>query len=693
MNVSLLFDLLKTWHEAGWLRSLDLAFARFVQDIEPDTPAGLLLAAALLAQLEGRGHSCLPLDELVRDPVGTMGWPDAARQGLTTAVAECGGWPAAAMPSQTQGQQAEAWRGVAAVQVEPEDDRGRSPLVLSGRRLYLRRHWRQETRLAAALRQRVRQGAGERAAAGAGPADIAVARHMLDRLFPPEATTDCWQKLACALALRGRLTLITGGPGTGKTWTAARLLVLLQAVHDSSSKRLNASSESEALSPLRVALAAPTGKAAARLRQSIAAALRSLPATVSAPVELLGTTPSLTLHALLGARFGTRQLARDADHPLAIDLLIVDEASMVPLEMMAALFDALPASARVVLLGDRDQLASVESGDVLGDLCRGTEPGQPGFGYRADTVQWLQAAAGVEPPADSLGDGSDLAQQTVMLRTSRRFAGPIGRLAGAVNDGDAAAALRLLGPELHAPVALLAARQADQLPALALNGRTDAADAQGYGVWLRQLAGRPQQASGFEDWATAVLHSFDSFRVLCAVREGPWGVTGLNAAIERLFVERGLLRKRGEWYEGRPVVVTRNDSALGVFNGDIGIALRSPRTDGDGAGGLRVWFAGGEGLRSLSVARLADVETAFAMTVHKSQGSEFGHVLMVLPDEDRAVLTRELVYTGITRARLAFTLVAADAAVLERAIGRRTRRFSGLADRLAEGLPAARGSS
>ena len=186
----------------------------------------------------------------------------------------------------------------------------------------------------------------------------------------------------------------------------------------------------------------------------------------------------------------------------------------------------------------------------------------------------------------------------------------------------------------------------------------------------------------FEPWARELLTRFDRVRVLCAVREGPWGVAGLNAAIEGALVQQGLLQRRGEWYEGRPGMVTRNEPALGVFNGDIGLVLAAP---GDNAGGAwRAWFLEGSSLRSVATSRLADVETAFAMTVHKSQGSEFAHVLLVLPEDDSPVLTRELVYTGITRAKQAFTLVAAEPTRLVTACSRLTRRLSGLGTMLEE---------
>ena len=652
--------MLQLWREQGWLRALDLAFADFLQDLEPDAPASLLLAAALLAHLEGRGHSCLPLQAFLNDSQATLAWPPEAAAELAAAV---GILPADAAAARA------AWAGRSVLQIDPADTQGSSPLVLCADRLYLRRYWRYETRVAAQVRAR--------AAVGGGGEDLAAtldstqARKLLDRLFEPPAASNAaaeeaagpdWQKVACAVALRGRLTLITGGPGTGKTYTAARLVVLLQALHADAQ-------------PLRVALAAPTGKAAARLRQSIGTALQVLQQQVGDTLPLAAWAaelgPARTLHALLGTRPGTRRFVHDAANPLDVDLLFVDEASMVHLEMMATLLDALPPGARVVLLGDRDQLASVEAGAVMGDLCGGAGADVGGRPYDAATVGWIRDLTGQALPVGSAASADSLAQQTVVLRRSRRFSGPIGELAMAVNRGDGAAALATLRAAPNAEVSLIETPDAGAIARLAVDGRPGAVG--GYRAYLDALAQRPADSAAFAAWAVGVLVAFDSFRVLCAVREGPWGVSGLNASIERALAERGLLHRRGEWYEGRPVMVTRNDPTLGVFNGDIGLVLKPP-----GVGTLRAYFLDGAELRSVSVGRLADVETAFAMTVHKGQGSEFAHVVLVLPAEDSTVLTRELVYTGITRAKSAFTLVTKHASGLVLASGRLTRRLSGL---------------
>lgn len=646
-----LFDHLEVLTEAGQLRRLSGAFARFIGSLG-ERPAPLMLACVLLSELEGRGHSCLMLDDLVGDPGLLMGWSDEQWRALLAA--------SGVLPDSVAG-----WRAVLAASsqvwsVGSED--GQQPLALDGARLYLRRYWRDERLVAGAIKAR---------AVALRTPELAQVRHWLDLLF--EASADGvagggpdWQKIACAVALRGTVAIITGGPGTGKTYTVASLLTLLFGVAADPAR-------------LRIALAAPTGKAAARLKQSIDKALDSLAPKVAAELPQLKELAqrigaARTLHSLLGARPDTRAFRHDAGNPLDVDVLIVDEASMVHLEMMAALLAALPPTAVLILLGDKDQLASVEAGAVLGDLCRDAQAG----GYRADTLAYALAASGERIAASFHGDAGALAQQTVMLRHSHRFSGPIGQLALAVNAGDSGAALACLAESHGGKVAWLAgAQQADVLQ-LALAGRAgaDGAGDQGAGGGYRpylELLRRGPGAREHDAWAGDVLRAFDAFRILCAVRDGDWGVAGLNQAIEQRLERAGLIA-RGEWYVGRPVMVTRNDYGAGVFNGDIGLALRDPARPAS----LRVYFLEGEQVRSVLATRLRHVETAFAMTVHKSQGSEFRHTVLVLPKEGGAMLARELIYTGITRARDWFTLVSPNKTVLLDAIMRRTRRASGL---------------
>jgi exodeoxyribonuclease V alpha subunit len=627
--------------ESGELRRLSTAFARFIDSLGPVTPP-VLLAALVLSELEGRGHSCLQLADLAHDPAGLLGWTKEQWQALAGTVAP--------LPKN-----AKAWAAQLAAceqvwQVE-EFDYG-APLVFDGERLYLRRYWRDETLVADSIRAR---------AAASRPVESHSVRTWLDLLFASQRAQQKpdWQKLACAVALRGSVAIITGGPGTGKTYTVARLLALLFAVAPDAARQ-------------RIALAAPTGKAAARLKQSIDKALTDLAERVGAALPLRELTSRMgaarTLHSLLGARPDTRAFAHHAGNPLDVDVLIVDEASMVHLEMMASLLDALPPGATLILLGDKDQLASVEAGAVLGDLCHDAQAG----GYSRATADYVLEASGEELPPEYLGKAGPLAQQTVMLRHSRRFGGPIGQLALAVNAGDAPAAEAVLRNdgegEVEPALRWIEGAHQHQVVSLALAG---------YQPYLELLRAGPTGAHEdwvHEEWVRQVLQRFEAFRILCAVREGEWGVSGLNTAIEASLQTAGLLRRAGEWYVGRPVMVTRNDYGTRVFNGDIGLTLADPARPGS----LRVYFLEGEEVRSVLATRLRSVETAYAMTVHKSQGSEFRHTVLVLPEDRHGILTRELVYTGITRASAEFTLVTPNASVLADAVARRTHRASGL---------------
>jgi len=618
--------------EAGELRRLSGAFARFIDSLGPVAPP-VLLAAQVLSELEGHGHSCLQVADLAHDPAALLGWTREQWQTLAASVAP--------LPKS-----AKAWAAQLAaceqVWQVGQFDYG-APLVFDGERLYLRRYWRDETQVAHSIRAR---------AAASHPVDVGKVRASLDLLFAGQRAEQKpdWQKLACAVALRGSVAIITGGPGTGKTYTVARLLALLFAVAPDAARQ-------------RIALAAPTGKAAARLKQSIDKALSDLAERVGDALPLRDLTARMgaarTLHSLLGARPDTRAFAHHAGNPLEVDVLIVDEASMVHLEMMASLLDALPAGATLILLGDKDQLASVEAGAVLGDLCHDAQAG----GYSRATADYVFEASGEELPPAYLGGAGPLAQQTVMLRHSRRFGGPIGQLALAVNAGDVPGAEAVLRGGGEGALAWIEGAHQHQVVSLALAG---------YRPCL-ELLGEAAQGS-FEDWVRAVLQRFEAFRILCAVREGEWGVSGLNTAIEASLQTAGLLRRAGEWYVGRPVMVTRNDYGTRVFNGDIGLTLADPARPGS----LRVYFLEGDEVRSVLATRLRSVETAFAMTVHKSQGSEFRHTVLVLPEDRHGILTRELVYTGITRASSQFTLVTPNGSVLAEAVARRTHRASGL---------------
>ncbi|MBQ0743575.1 MAG: exodeoxyribonuclease V subunit alpha [Pseudomonas sp.] len=657
-----LLALLDQWQANGWLRTLDRALAGFLYEQVPDCPASVLLAAALVSHQLGHGHVCLDLQATLAEPDFALSLPPEGE-----AI------EAALLPSQLlAGWRVTDWQQqlVASAVVDSErPEHGSRPLVLVGQRLYLRRYWQYERQVVDSLLQRLGQPL-------AVPADLPA---RLQALFAGSQQNPDWQRLACALAARGRFSIITGGPGTGKTTTVVRLLALLQTPAVALGQ------------PLRIRLAAPTGKAAARLTESIGKQVGALP--VDASVSDAIPKEVTTLHRLLGSLPDSRHFRHHAGNPLALDVLVVDEASMIDLEMMACVLAALPASARLVLLGDKDQLASVEAGAVLGDLCRYADGGW----YSEETRAWLEQVSGQSLAAAELQIGEQvthpLAQQTAMLRYSHRFGSHsgIGELARAVNRCDSAGARRLLVSggfsDIHRQ--RLSAPGDPAFATLVLGGNDGLP---GYAGYLQVLQDtRPGQGvSGadpvWEGWAREVLHAFDRFQLLCAVRRGDWGVEAVNQRVAALLQRRGLLRSDQGWYEGRPVLVTRNDYALGLMNGDIGIALRirEPALQPGEAEkeALRVAFPrndGSGGIRFVLPSRLPEVESVFAMTVHKSQGSEFEHVALVLPEAGNPVLTKELVYTAITRASAHFSLVESRDGVFEQAVQTPVRRISGLA--------------
>ena len=654
--------LLSRWAEMGWLRDLDVVFARFLAREVPDASPLLLLAAALVSHQLGRGHACLELAATLADPVFVLSLPPGG-------AVDAGQGHFPPLPARVLAGIALAeWQAALAHPQLVNSGQGDAPLVKIGDRLYLRRYWQYEQDVRAGIRRRLEIGAEQ-------DLPIEALRTTLDALFPeslPGLGPD-WQKLACALAARSAFSIVTGGPGTGKTTTVVRLLALLQSL--ALDKPLDAR-------PLRIRLAAPTGKAAARLNESIAGAVDKLPLAGLPNGESLRRSIPVgvtTLHRLLGSRPDTRHFKYHAGNPLALDVLVVDEASMVDLEMMAAVLAALPASARLILLGDKDQLASVEAGSVLGELCARAQDGH----YTPATRDWLHSVTGqVIAPGLVDPDGTPLDQGVAMLRHSFRFSAEsgIGQLAGAVNAGFPRRVRDVLGCG-YGDLAVVSLRNEND-PAfrkLVIEGGGGAA---GYRNYLEILGkGKPSgdaRQADFDLWALKVLEAHGHFQVLCALRLGPWGVEELNLRIARWLHEAGLISAWDGWYCGRPVLVTRNDYGLGLMNGDIGIALELPGADGKVA--LRVAFPREDGgVKWLLPSRLQAVETVYALTVHKSQGSEFIHVALVLPDTLNPVLTRELIYTGITRAKKRFTLAhAGNVRVLEQAVERRVQRLSGL---------------
>lgn len=553
---------------------IDRRFANFIGRFGGDETL-MSLAATLLSRSIREGHVCLPLRTKPSRPA------EVSNDDLVE-------WPSATV-----------WRSILANSKAVGGPDAQTPLVLDGSDcLYLRRYWDYQQRLARAL---LKKATGNHSASHS------------------KAGT---QAGAIDAAVTNALTIISGGPGTGKTTMVLHILARL--LQEPGNERL------------RVALAAPTGKAAARLEETVRAGLE----TVECPAEVKARMPrsASTIHRLLGFKGNSVYFRHDRQNPLPLDLLVIDEASMVALPVLCKLFDALPERCRIILLGDHDQLASVEPGAVLADI--------------------VDAAAST---------GSPLRKAVVTLEKNYRFSGQSGihHLCGAVRQGDTNQAVRLLREQSYPDLVSSELREP------------------------RESAAKFSQAilAGFTGFAAekepaAALEQLKSFRVLAALRRGPFGVEGLNRRIEDILQEAELLpQSTNSGYAGKPILITTNDYQLHLYNGDVGILLPDLEAKDD-AKQLWAWFIGKENtLRRFAPGRLPKHETAYAMTVHKSQGSEFDRVLFILPDGDAAVLTRELIYTGLTRARSQVELWWNEA-VFVKAVARRAERNSGLRDLL-----------
>jgi exodeoxyribonuclease V alpha subunit len=563
--------LLGRFNAAGVIEAADVHTARRVQVLaaEPDDEAALALA--LTVRSLRHGSVCLDLADLITEQLpGGLSWPT-------------GGWVDRVGSSRL----AEA--GV---------------LRVEGSVTYLDRYWREECQ--------VRDDLAARLALVPPVVDEARLEALAPVLFPQGYDE---QRGAAVAAARQWTSVLTGGPGTGKTTAVAGLLALLA---DQSDRRL------------RIALTAPTGKAAARLQEAVRTALAE--PRFADHAAAVGDPTAQTLHRLLGWKRGSRNRFRhDRRNRLPHDVIVVDETSMVSLTMMARLVEAVRADCRLILVGDPDQLASVEAGAVLADLVAGLARREPA------TV--------------------------ASLRESHRFGRQINNLAEAVKDGDADRALALLTTG-GSHIELLDPDDPSTLPALRAR------------LVAHALALRAEAVSGDARRAVAVL---DQHRLLCAHRDGPWGVGHWNRAVERGLAEHTGLPIGGgwgqEWYAGRPLLLTSNDYGLDLFNGDTGVVV----AEGDG---VRAAIATPHGPRLMSTSRLTDVDTMHAMTVHKSQGSQAAEVTVLLPPDESPLLTRELFYTALTRAEEKVTVVATQDAV-RLAVGRPAHRASGLADRLA----------
>lgn len=595
---------------------IDKHFARFIATFAAAEGAEeVSVAAALVSMATRKGHSCLELREWAGVEVSSA-------FGQTRPVPELASWR-------------KILAGCAAVAGGP----GETPLVMEGNRLYLRRYWEYEEEVA---REFLRRG---------GAACLAVDESLLsaglERYFPTLSgggvSED--QRLAALVAVLRPLAVITGGPGTGKTTAVAMILALLA----------EQCPESRGFS--RIALAAPTGKAAMRLQESIT---RVKNARVFPDHGERACFPGqvMTVHRLLGVISGSSTFRHNEKNPLPYDLVVVDEASMLDLPMMAKLFRTLKPETRLILLGDRHQLASVEPGSVLGDLCHPTALAR----FTQESSGRLGAFGVSVNFAPASGETFGLEDSLVELRRSHRFASASGiaRLGAAVKGGDVCEAWTVLADPAVDDVAWCELVSPDLYEKLLFGLIPD---------WFVGLSGMtPAEA----------LAANERFRILCAVRQGPFGAEQVNARIERFLQGRGYPVVVGGNYPGRPVMVLSNDYEQQLYNGDVGVIFPDPEKSGE----LKAFFSGPDGgLRKFSPARLPPHQTVYAMTVHKSQGSEFERVLLVLPDCHSPLISRELLFTAITRARNRME-ICGNRQVFEQAILTSAERHSGLRDKL-----------
>jgi exodeoxyribonuclease V alpha subunit len=591
-------------------RSLDLHFARFVEEAAGTADRPLYAAAALASRAIREGHVCLDLADYAGRPL-SLDPGEAAPE---------------TMPALS------AWTDRLAASPVVATGGEERPLVLSGTLLYLFRYWDYENRLVSQLLRRSEGIVSD--------FDVALAKATIERLFAESPESVDRRKTAAAIALLKKFCLISGGPGTGKTSTVIRIAALLATLYTGEN--------------YPIALAAPTGKAATRLEESIAALLPGL----DCPPEVLSAIPrtASTVHALLKPVPDSPRFRHDADHPLACKAVIVDEASMLDLALMTRLFEAVPIDSRIILIGDRDQLASVEAGALLGDLFGGDSPG-----YSAAMAAAIGSVMPEFPPA---GDGAPSpADATVTLRTNFRFGNRsgIGLLSAAVNGGDVGAVTSILADHAIPDCGWWVPRSyADLLDR------------------LRPLVVDRAEACFASDDPGEVLSLLRGFGILCAVRNGPFGVEGINARVEGMLAAGGLVPTAGPLYRGKPIMVTRNDYTSGLFNGDVGVIMPDPEEGGD----LTAFFPDRENrVKAIAPVRLPPFETAYAMTVHKAQGSEFAATLLILPQNPSPLVTRELLYTGITRARERCDLWCSEE-TLKSAVTTRVRRSSGLRAKL-----------
>ncbi len=608
--------LLHEFNRAGVLTASDVHVARRLARLGAVADDRVSLAAALAARAPRLGHVCVDLatvratadaDTDTPDDLDQLPWPDPVA------------WLAALGESPLVG-----------------DDR---PLHLVGSTLYLDRLWTDELQVAKDL--------GERAATPAVGVDPTLLSAGLARLFDGSEVPDL-QRMAAAVAVLRPVSVVAGGPGTGKTTTVARVLALLDEQASAAGRR-----------PPLIALAAPTGKAAARLEEAVRAGAGTM-AVDDAVKERLGALTGLTLHRLLGFNPGNRTRFRhNRLNRLPHDVVVVDETSMVSLSMMARLVEAVRPEARLILVGDPEQLASVEAGAVLGDI---VGPASLGICMGESAREALGAVTG-QPLPPNAAEPAPVGDGIVVLRRVHRYGGAIAELAEAIQRGDADAVLAVLGRS-ETNVEWIPVDAAQPAALEALRGVRRLAVEEGRAVIDAARAGEAHEA----------IEALGRFRLLCAHRRGPEGVTAWMQHVEnwlRADVEGFGFATGADWYVGRPLIVTENDYGLQLFNGDTGVVVAA------GDDRLVAAFERGDTIAQVSPTRLAAVDTVYAMTVHKSQGSQFHTVAFLLPSAGSRLLTRELLYTAVTRAQERLILVGTEEPI-RAAVQRPITRASGL---------------
>ncbi|GLP98049.1 exodeoxyribonuclease V subunit alpha [Paraferrimonas sedimenticola] len=610
--------------KANRLRALDYYFAK---NLCGDEHSDEFWVALLLSQAQSQGHVCLPLAKLADMPL-----PQICQQ-------------------QRSGRLPQVHALLDSLLAHPGfssagDSTQVTPIVIDGdgaqARLYLARYWRYEHQVAKDLLQRASHNY---------PVELESLGQSLRQVCQIKPSQDLngevdWQIVACALAAQRQLAIITGGPGTGKTTTVIRLLAILLMQQE-----------------LTIKLVAPTGKAAVRMSESIRNAKADL--VLDEHLKALIPEQASTIHRLLGTIPNSIDFRHNAQRPIRADLVILDEASMVDLPMMAKLLDALPQGCRLIMLGDKDQLSSVEAGAVMGDLCAGVryQAGQTLMSYRQPSAETLTRLTGFDLQAHVNSQASAMSESLVMLQKSWRFGGLIGELATGVNQCDWRLVSNLLQSlTIDSPVDWFAP----------VNNHRLVQDA------LANYQARVRDCQAGIKPAAELIKDFDSYRILSAVRKGEMGADTLNLAIEKELENLSLKDASQSFYVGRPVMILSNDYHLGLFNGDIGVCLL------DEAGQPKVGFLQPDNTVSFyHPSRLPEHTSAFAMTIHKSQGSEFAQVAIALPiaENQSQTLSKELLYTGITRAKKRVSLYATET-VLRACVTRATERDSGLEQQL-----------